>query len=228
MRNNFFGKMNMLYLIIMLYLIAVSALETPLLTSYEKIEAPLTYCRIDTDKNTKSKSKPNTVAHLSNADTFSGTRDEENNDPYNLRERFVYQQRVHFKSALAEIQRGQKKGHWIWFILPTAPFLKGGVEHGSSTNRYYALRGDESIRAYLTFSDDDIDLRTNYLTLVRAVLKQLEGGSTLSYIFQHDTQKVISSLTLFQRIATDIGDGVLVDICQGVLDFAKVEKESVS
>jgi uncharacterized protein (DUF1810 family) len=36
---------------------------------------------------------------------------------YNL-ERFVDAQRTDYSIALAEIKRGKKKSHWMWYIFP--------------------------------------------------------------------------------------------------------------
>ena len=33
-------------------------------------------------------------------------------------ERFLSAQRNYYKIALQEIQAGQKKSHWMWFIFP--------------------------------------------------------------------------------------------------------------
>jgi len=37
--------------------------------------------------------------------------------PYDL-ERFVTAQAAVYESALAEIRRGAKRSHWMWFIFP--------------------------------------------------------------------------------------------------------------
>lgn len=157
------------------------------------------------------------------------TNDEgkENDDPYDFRQRFISRQRSYIRSALTEIKQGQKQGCWLWFILPSAPYMMDGIECGSSMNRYFALRGgDICVHAYLNFQDDQINLRTNYLLIVHAILKQLEDGSTLSFIFGSvDLPKVMSSLTLFQRIATEMNDQVLADVCQSVMVFEKSDSD---
>jgi len=38
-------------------------------------------------------------------------------DPYDLR-RFVDAQADAFERALTELQRGQKRTHWMWYIFP--------------------------------------------------------------------------------------------------------------
>ncbi len=41
------------------------------------------------------------------------------NDPHNL-QRFVDAQNAVFDQVCAELQEGQKQGHWMWFIFPSA------------------------------------------------------------------------------------------------------------
>eukprot|EP00956_Cyclotella_meneghiniana_P012559 scaffold17859_cov64-Cyclotella_meneghiniana.AAC.1 len=75
----------------------------------------------------------------------------DDNDPHNIYSRFVTNQRVMFTTALSEIRRGEKESCWLWFVLPTAPYVVNGVERGSSINRHFALRGDDAVKAFLTF-----------------------------------------------------------------------------
>jgi uncharacterized protein (DUF1810 family) len=57
--------------------------------------------------------------------------------------------------------------------------------------------------------------------MVQAILMQLQGGNTLSHIFgPMDDVKVISSLQLFERIATEMKDQELAGVCRSVLDLS--------
>mmetsp|Transcript_3265 Transcript_3265/g.6152 ORF Transcript_3265/g.6152 Transcript_3265/m.6152 type:complete len:177 (-) Transcript_3265:1973-2503(-) len=153
----------------------------------------------------------------------------EMNDPHNLHERFVRNQKALFQSALVEIRQGEKRGCWLWFVLPTAPYVINGVERGSSMNRHFALRGDDCVRAYLQFQDKTlgVNLRTNYMEIVRAIAMQLRGGNTLSHIFgPMDDVKVISSLKLFERIALEMKDRELANLCRGVLEMSVSSRSS--
>ena len=59
-------------------------------------------------------------------------------------ERFVQAQEKTYAKALAELQAGRKRGHWIWWIFPQ---LKGlGTSHNST---YYGLADEAEARAYL-------------------------------------------------------------------------------
>lgn len=49
-----------------------------------------------------------------------------------------------YERAVTEIQSGQKKGHWMWFIFPQ---LKGlGYSY---TAQYYAIQHAEMARQYI-------------------------------------------------------------------------------
>jgi len=141
------------------------------------------------------------------------------NDTFDLRRRFVENQKLYFSSALNEIRHGSKRGCWLWFIIPTAPYIVNGKERGSRMNRIYALRGDDCVKAYLKFEALGVSLRKNYLTMTRAIRQQLLNGNTLSRIFgPMDDVKVINSLLLFERIALEMKDQELADACRDVLD----------
>ena len=108
-------------------------------------------------------------------------------DPFDLRRRFVNEQRKVFPDALAEINAGSKDKHWIWFVIPTPPYAPDGVELGSSLNRKYALRdpppreleGFQAARAYLDFPEEDkVSLRRNLRDIFVAIAQQLEQGKS--------------------------------------------------
>lgn len=64
-------------------------------------------------------------------------------DSYNL-ERFVEAQRSTFEHACAELRRGRKTGHWVWFIFPQI----AGLGFSEMSQRY-AIGSIEEARAYL-------------------------------------------------------------------------------
>merc|ERR1719443_707345 len=106
-------------------------------------------------------------------------------DPFDLRARFAETYRRDFGKALSEIKAGRKEGHWSWYIFPAAPWVVDGIEHGTTTNRYYALRdkpphdlrGDDAARAFLRFhADNGVSLRSCYLTMMQAISEKLQRG----------------------------------------------------
>ena len=90
-------------------------------------------------------------------------------------------------------------------------------------NRRFALRGDDAVRAYLEYVDDDRRryLRDNYLQMARAIKMQLEGGNTMKYLLGPvDADKALSSFRLFGRITRHVTrDSELERACRRVLEL---------
>lgn len=143
-------------------------------------------------------------------------------DPHNLVQRFVKNQEEYFSQALSEILQGQKKSHWMWYVLPTPPFIVNGRERGSEMNRFFALRSDDAVIAYLKTKY----LRSNYINICEAIKSQLQFGNSMLNLFGSlDQNKAISSWKLFHRVALKVGDTELANLCQNILNLAlKPEK----
>lgn len=111
--------------------------------------------------------------------------------------RFHTAQTGSYDQALAEIRRGLKTNHWIWYVFPQIE----GLGH-SATARTYALRDLAEAQAYLR----DNLLRQHYLTIARAVRHQLDAGVAVAELMgsQIDALKLVSSLTLFQAAARSL------------------------
>lgn len=139
----------------------------------------------------------------------------ESDDPFNLR-RFADRQRTTYRTALKELQAGQKKSHWMWFIFPTPPHVENGVECGSPKNQFFAIRSDEEALAFLNFEEDGVKLRENYLEITRVVLQKVKSGISLEALFGDDEKKFRSSLELFLRVAQR-GDQEVQGVCKEVL-----------
>jgi len=105
-----------------------------------------------------------------------------------------------YDTALAEIRRGRKTSHWIWYIFPQIEGLGR-----SPTARAYAIRDLAEACEYLR----DPLLRARYEEIASAVSEQLTRGSALEELMggKTDALKLASSLTLFraaaQRLAVD-------------------------
>jgi len=102
-------------------------------------------------------------------------------------DRFVTAQEAVFEVALAELKRGQKRSHWIWFIFPQLAGLGS-----SSTSRKYAIKSLGEARAYLGHPV----LRQRLLECCRAVLS-IQGRSASDIMGYPDDLKLRSSMTLF-------------------------------
>lgn len=132
-------------------------------------------------------------------------------DPFDL-ERFVAAQEPVFATALAELQAGRKRTHWMWFIFPQLR----GLGH-SSTAAFYGIASLDEARAYLAHKL----LGPRLARCTNAVLGV--EGRTLHEIFgSPDDLKFHSSMTLF-AVAADGAAGetaspyrdALARLCQG-------------
>ena len=108
------------------------------------------------------------------------------NNPYDL-ERFVAAQEETYAAALAEIRRGAKRRHWMWFVFPQ---LKGLGR--SEMAQRYGIGSLEEARAYLAHPVLGPRLR-EYVE----ALQDLTGTSGEEVFGEVDAMKLRSSLTLF-------------------------------
>ena len=100
-----------------------------------------------------------------------------------------------FEAALAEMQSGRKRGHWIWYVFPQ----RAGLGH-SAMSQTYGVDGIAEAEAYLR----DPILRVRLLTIALAVAEQLRRGVSLESLMNSsiDATKLVSSMTLFEHVAT--------------------------
>ncbi len=113
-----------------------------------------------------------------------------NNDPYNLN-RFLSAQEKTYETALAELRRGSKQTHWMWFIFPQI----AGLGH-SPTSEYYSIKSAEEARQYLKHPV----LGPRLLECATALL-DLKGRSASEIFGFPDDVKLKSSMTLFASVA---------------------------
>lgn len=105
-------------------------------------------------------------------------------------DRFVEAQASTYATALAEIRRGAKRSHWMWFIFPQLAGLGR-----SATAQAYGIRSVEEAGAYL----DHPILGARYLECVSA-LQDLPGSDPVAVFGDTDAMKLRSSLTLFESV----------------------------
>jgi uncharacterized protein (DUF1810 family) len=111
-------------------------------------------------------------------------------DPYGL-ERFVAAQEAGgtYDRAVAELRRGRKVSHWMWFVFPQVAGLGQ-----SAVSRRFAISGRAEARAYLAHPVLGPRL-IECAGLVTAI-----GGATAEQVFGPvDAQKLRSCVTLFAR-----------------------------
>jgi len=110
-------------------------------------------------------------------------------------DRFVRAQDIggDYDRAMAELRRGRKTSHWMWFIFPQIE----GLGYSGMARRY-AISSRAEARAYL----DHPVLRPR-LTEISGVLLELETHSAESVFGSIDAIKLRSSMTLFDRAGSD-------------------------
>lgn len=108
----------------------------------------------------------------------------------NSLDRFVEAQTLAYPGALAEIRRGAKRSHWMWYVFPQIAGLGR-----SSTAQHFAIRSADEARAYL----DHPVLGRRYLESVGA-LQDLPISDPVAVFGEVDAMKLRSSLTLFEAV----------------------------
>jgi uncharacterized protein (DUF1810 family) len=113
-------------------------------------------------------------------------------DPFDLH-RFIEAQRPVYARALAELQAGEKRSHWMWFVFPQLQ----GLGHSEMAQRF-GLSGAAEAQAYLLHPL----LGPQLEECVSAVL-QHRDKSALEIFGHPDDLKLRSCLTLFASIAPE-------------------------
>jgi uncharacterized protein (DUF1810 family) len=113
-------------------------------------------------------------------------------DPYHL-QRFVAAQDAggSYDHAIAELRRGRKTSHWMWFIFPQI----AGLGY-SPMSRAYAITSLEEARAYLAHQ-----VLGARLIECATILVGLPGRTAEQIFGEVDALKLCSSITLFMRAA---------------------------
>jgi uncharacterized protein (DUF1810 family) len=111
-------------------------------------------------------------------------------DPYDL-ERFVHAQERDYPRALSELEAGQKRSHWMWYIFPQFDGL--GM---SWTSKQYSIKSTAEAKAYLAHTI----LGPRLIECAEAVL-QIDGRSASEIFGAPDDTKLRSCATLFAAIS---------------------------
>ena len=107
-------------------------------------------------------------------------------------DRFVAAQADSYAAALAELRRGAKRGHWMWWVFPQLAGL--GL---SATSRFYAIADADEARAYLAHP-----LLGARLMEAAAAVTAAQGSAD-AIMGSIDAIKLRSSMTLFAEVAAD-------------------------
>ena len=132
------------------------------------------------------------------------------NDSCNL-ERFVNAQENSYQIALGEIQNGQKRSHWMWFIFPQIDGLGA-----SPISKKYSIKNQQEAQNYLNHN-----ILGKRLIEITSVLMKVKKKSARSIFGYPDNLKLQSSMTLFKKIQPEnkLFSDVLVkyfngDVCE--------------
>jgi uncharacterized protein (DUF1810 family) len=138
-------------------------------------------------------------------------------DPYDL-ERFVAAQESGgaYDRAVAELRRGRKASHWMWFVFPQVAGLGQ-----SAMARRFAISGLAEARAYLAHP-----VLGPRLTQCARLVAAIPGATAAQVLGPVDAQKLRSCATLFCRadpLRPEFGQ-VLARYFGGVADAATDER----
>jgi len=105
--------------------------------------------------------------------------------------KFLDAQEHDYDVALAEIKKGRKQSHWMWYIFPQIQGL--GF---SEMSRRYAIKSTAEAQQYL--ADPVLGAR---LIEISRELTQLGSGNATAVFGTPDDLKLRSSMTLFSSLA---------------------------
>lgn len=115
-------------------------------------------------------------------------------DPYDL-QRFVAAQDAGgtYQRAVAELGRGRKESHWMWFVFPQI----AGLGH-SPAARHYAISSLDEARAYLAHP-----VLGQRLTECAGLVAGITGRTAEQVFGGIDALKLRSCMTLFRHAAPE-------------------------
>jgi uncharacterized protein (DUF1810 family) len=124
--------------------------------------------------------------------------------------RFVQAQDIggDFNRAVAELRRGHKSSHWMWFVFPQV----AGLGRSAMSQRY-AISSLREAQAYLAHP-----VLGARLSEVSTVILGLDGHSATAIFGSVDAQKLRSSMTLFERADVEGQTGTGPSVFRRVLD----------
>lgn len=111
------------------------------------------------------------------------------NDLYEL-ERFIQAETKDFAIALTEINNGEKKSHWMWYIFPQLTGLGSSV-----MSQHYAIQSTAEAKAYLNHPV----LGPRLIQCMKALL-EIDGRSAHEIFGFPDDMKLRSCASLFAGI----------------------------
>jgi uncharacterized protein (DUF1810 family) len=114
-------------------------------------------------------------------------------DPFDL-QRFIDAQAPIYARVVAELSRGQKQSHWMWFIFPQL----AGLGHSAMAQRFAIASREEAV-AYLSHA-----VLGSRLKECTALVRAVEGRTAREILGSPDDLKFQSSMTLFSAVSPDL------------------------
>lgn len=134
-------------------------------------------------------------------------------DPFDLN-RFVRAQNPVFGAVQAELSRGRKQTHWMWFVFPQV----AGLGFSAMSQRY-AIGSRAEAEAYLAHPV----LGPRLIECTRLVLA-VDGRTISAILGAPDDSKFRSSMTLFGEVSNEpIFDDAIAKYFAGKPDGATLE-----
>lgn len=129
--------------------------------------------------------------------------------------RFIDAQDLVYASVLAELQAGKKETHRMWYIFPQLQILGN-----SETSKYFGIKDSDEAIEYL---DNPLLFArlTECMEIVR--YKSVDRRNLIRYILGPDASKLVSSATLFSRVAINadrVRFATFIQLCQELLQEA--------
>lgn len=134
-------------------------------------------------------------------------------DPFDL-DRFIQAQNPVFGAVQAELARGRKQTHWMWFVFPQI----AGLGFSAMSQRY-AIGSRAEAEAYLAHPT----LGPRLIECTRLVLA-VDGRTINAILGAPDDSKFGSSMTLFGAVSDEaVFDEALAKYFAGERDDATLE-----
>jgi uncharacterized protein (DUF1810 family) len=131
-------------------------------------------------------------------------------DPFDLM-RFVRAQDPVYRDIQAELTRGRKQSHWMWFVFPQV----AGLGFSAMSQRY-AIASRAEARAYLAHP-----ILGPRLVECTRLLLAVEGRTINAILGAPDDAKFRSSMTLFDAVSEEpVFDEALARYFSGERDVA--------
>ncbi len=129
--------------------------------------------------------------------------------------RFLDAQENDFERALAEMKRGRKQSHWMWYIFPQIAGLGS-----SETSRFYAVKARAEAELYLAHP-----VLGARLVRISEALLEIEGKTANQIFGSPDDVKLKSSMTLFGALknTNPVFQSVLDEYFNGTNDLRTLQ-----